>query len=77
MYPIAGNIGSWVPNRYYNNISRFNYKFGGSWQYGIDIRIYTNKKILADFNLVVVKADHESAKFNSSPNFPAIQYDLI
>ena len=39
--------------------------------------IYTNKKILADFNLAVVKADHESAKFNSLPNFPAIQYDPI
>ena len=30
-------------------------------------------EILADFNLAVAKADCQTAKFNSSPNFPAIQ----
>ena len=28
------------------------------------------------FNLVVVMADNQSAKFNSLPNFPAIQYGI-
>ena len=31
---------------------------------------------MADFNLAVVQADHQTAKFNSPPNFLAIQYAL-
>ena len=36
-------------------------------------------KILVDFNLAVAKADCQTAKFNSPPNFPGIRYmyDLI
>ena len=30
--------------------------------------------ILADFNLAVAKADCQTTKFNSPPNFPAVQY---
>ena len=54
------------------NIGRF--KFGGSVR---DCHTYICKyEILADFNLVVAKTDHQTAKFNSPPNFPAIQYTL-
>ena len=31
---------------------------------------------LADFNLEVVKSDRQTAKFNSSPNFPVIRYPI-
>ena len=31
---------------------------------------------LAHFNLAVAKVDRQTAKFNSSPNFPAIRYIL-
>ena len=31
---------------------------------------------MADFNLPVAQADHQTAKFNSLPNFPAIRYWL-
>ena len=40
--------------------------------YGIAIRAYAQKKILADFNLAVMQWDRQTAKFNSPPNFPAI-----
>ena len=33
-------------------------------------------EILAHFNLAVAKVDRQTAKFNSPPNFPAIQYYL-
>ena len=33
-------------------------------------------RILADFNLAVTKADHQTTKFNSPPNFSAIRYVL-
>ena len=36
-------------------------------RYGIAIRIYAS-------NLVVVEVDCQTTKFNSLPNFPAIQY---
>ena len=32
---------------------------------------------LADFNLAVGKADRQTAKFNSMPNFPAIRYIIF
>ena len=31
------------------------------------------KEILVDFNLAVAQAVHQTAKFNSPPNFPAIR----
>ena len=44
--------------------------------YGIAIHTYARaEEILADFNLVVVKWDRQTAKFNSLPNFLAIQYN--
>ena len=75
MYRIAGNIGGikfggWAPNRYCKNIGGF--KFGGSVR---DRHMYICKyEILAHFNLAVAKVDHQTAKFNSPPNFPAIRY---
>ena len=39
-------------------------------QYGIAIRIYMwVRNIFADFNLAVVGANRQTAKFNSPPNF--------
>ena len=32
------------------------------------------QEILADFNLAVAKVNHQTTKFNSPPNFPAIRY---
>ena len=46
-------------------------------QYRIAIYIYTYICMYAskeDFNLAVAQAVHQTAKFNSLPNFPAIQY---
>ena len=40
--------------------------------YGIDIHIYACKKYWRTFNLAVVGANCQTAKFNSPPNFPAI-----
>ena len=34
-------------------------------------------EILADFNLVVVKVDRQTTKFNSPPNFPAIWHTVL
>ena len=57
-------FGGWAPNCHYKTSGGF--KFGGLvW----DSHIY---EILADFNLVVVKVVHETAKFNSLPSFPAM-----
>ena len=57
-------------NGHYKNIGRF--KFGSSVR---DCHMYIRRyEILTDFNLAVVKVDHQTAKFNSPPNFPAIQY---
>ena len=48
------------------------FKFDGSvW----DCHMYICKyEILAHYNLAVAKADHQTAKFNSLPSFPAIGY---
>ena len=43
-------------------------------RYRITICIYVSKKILADFNLAVALAVHQTAKFNFPPNFPVIWY---
>ena len=44
-------------------------------RYGIAIRMYIHEyEILVYFNLAVTQADHQTAKFNSPPNFLAIQY---
>ena len=43
-------------------------------RYGISIRIYASKKYMVDFSLAVVKADHQTAKFNSLPRFLSIRY---
>ena len=52
------------------NIGRF--KFGSLVR---DRHTYICKyEILVDFNLVVAKLDHQTAKFNSPPNFPSIRY---
>ena len=42
--------------------------------YGIAIRIYASKKFWLILNLAVSRADRQTAKFNSPPNFPAIRY---
>ena len=39
---------------------------------GSPIRIYASKKFLMNFDLVVAKADYQTAKFNALPNFLAI-----
>ena len=63
-------FGGWALNRHCKNIGRF--KFGGSVR---DHHTYIYKyEILADFNLAGCKLDHQTAKFNSLPNFPAIRY---
>ena len=35
------------------------------------------QEILADFNLAVAKVEHQTAKFNSPPNFLAIRYATL
>ena len=45
-------------------------------QYEITIHNICEQEILVDFNLAVAKADRQTAKFNSPPKFPAIQYIL-
>ena len=67
-------FGSWAPNRHCKNTGGF--KFGSSVR---DCHTYIIYKyeILVDFNLAVTKIDHQTAKFNSLPNFPAIQYTVI
>ena len=47
-------------------------------RYGIAIHniLYVSKKFLADVKLAVAQVDCQTAKFNSPPNFPAIQYIL-
>ena len=63
-------FGGWPPNCHCKNIGGF--KFGGSVRH---CHMYIGKfEILADFNLAVAKTDHQTAKFNSLPNFPAIRY---
>ena len=44
-------------------------------RYGIATCIICKYEILAHFNLAVAKVDHQTAKFNSQPNFPAIRYE--
>ena len=76
---IAGSIGgikfdSWVPSCHCKHIGRF--KFGSLvW----DRHMYTcEQDILADFNcMAVAPADRQTAKFNSLPNFLAIQYYIL
>ena len=43
-------------------------------QYGIAIRIYAKGEILVNFNYGGCTRDRQTAKFNSPPNFLAIQY---
>ena len=51
LYHIAGNIRGWPPNHHCKNIGEF--KFGGS-------------VILADYNLIVAKVDHQTTKFSGN-----------
>ena len=52
-----------------------------SWKYWRQLNLAVEPKItittvLVDFNVVVAHAHCQTAKFNSMPNFPAIQYSV-
>ena len=52
-----------------------------SWIYQLELNLAVEPKItittaLVDFNLVVAQTDCQTDKFNSLPNFLAIQYNV-